>query len=176
VSTGQSTVPASTRGQRTFIGLAILIFAATSAYLALVIITRVDSIFFPGNQITLASVPGGEAITKNLPGVDGEGTSGSQDRINILVLGLDRRPQDGDTPSRTDTIFIVTVDPKTKSSGILGIPRDYWVDVPYSEGSGTYQDRINSVYVAGELNGYEQGGVGLMKDVLEAEPFNIKID
>jgi LCP family protein required for cell wall assembly len=175
VSTGQPSVPApSTRGQRVFIGAAILIFAAVAAYLALVIITRVDSIFFPGNQLTLSSVPGGSAIGDRLPGVDNEGTSGSQERINILVVGIDRRPQDGDSPSRTDTIFIVTVDPKTKSSGILGIPRDLWVDIPYSSGSGTYQDRINTVYVAGELNGYDQGGMELLKEVIR-EDFGIEV-
>jgi LCP family protein required for cell wall assembly len=175
VSTGQPTVPAaSSKGQRVFIAAAVVIFAAISAYLALVIITRVDSIFFPGNQLTLGRVPGGEAIGV-LPGVDDKGTSGSQERINILVVGLDKRPQDGDSPSRTDTIFIVTVDPKTKSTGILGIPRDLWVDIPYSSGSGTYKDRINSVYVAGELNGYDQGGIGLMKDVIEQD-FGIEIN
>lgn len=173
MSTGEVPIPApSTKGQRAIIGAAIVVFAVVSAYLALIIITRVDSIFFPGNQITLSRVPGGD----KLPGVDSAGTSGSQDPINILVLGLDRRPRDGDTPTRTDTIFIVRIDPKTKSTGIIGIPRDLWVDIPYRSGSGTYNDRINTIYVAGELNGYSQGGLGLMKDVLEAPPFNVKID
>lgn len=162
---------ASTHGQRALIGGAIVLFAVLSAYLALVIITRVDSIFFPGNQIT---IPGGNSFVP-LPGVDTEGESGSQERINILVLGLDQRPADGDTPTRTDTIFVVTVDPKTKSTGILGIPRDLVVDIPYQNGSGTYEDRINTVYVAGELNGYKQGGLKLMKETVESN-FGIEID
>ena len=126
---------AATRSQRAGIALAILVFAALSAYLALVIITRVDSIFFPGNEIKLSGLPGGGVL--NLPGVDSEGVSGKQERINILVLGLDRRLSDGDFPSRTDTIFIVTIDPKTKSAGILGIPRDGLVDIPLRSG-GVY--------------------------------------
>jgi len=163
----------STGGQRAAIAAALLLFAALSAYLALVIITRVDSIFLPGNQITL---PGGTAVGNILPGVDSAGESGSQDRINILVLGIDRRPRDGDDlPSRTDTIFVVTVDPKTKSSGILGIPRDLVVDIPFKAG-GTYQDRVNTIYVQGESQEYEGGGIGLMKRVLAAPPFNITID
>jgi LCP family protein required for cell wall assembly len=164
-------VTRSTGGQRAIIGGAILVFALLSAYLALVIITRVDSIFFPGNELTLPGAPVLGSI-----GIDAEGDSGSDEPINILVLGLDRRPREGDTPSRTDTIFIVTVDPKTKSAGLLGIPRDLIVEIPFRSGSGTFQDRINAVYVAGELNGYDQGGIGLMKDVLEAEPFEIDID
>ncbi len=164
---------ASTTGQRVSIALAILLFAVLSAYLALVIITRVDSIFFPGNELKLSNLPGG-GVFEPLPGVDAEGTSGSQERINILVLGLDRRPGEGNIPSRTDTIFIVTIDPKTKSAGILGIPRDGLVDIPLRSG-GTFGDRINTVYVQGETQDYPRGGLGLMKDVIYNN-FNIKID
>ncbi len=175
MSTAQPSPAASSKGQRVLIGAAVAIFAVVSAYLALVIITRVDSIFFPGNQITLGRVPGGQALSGALPGVDDEGTSGNQDPINILVVGIDRRPRDGDSPSRTDTIFIVHVDPKTKTTGILGIPRDLWVDIPYRSGSGTYEDRINTVYVAGELNGYDQGGMELLKEVISND-FSIDIN
>ncbi len=141
-----------------------------AAYLALVIITRVDSIFLPpGRQITLGPVG------NVLPGIDNSGNSGSQDRINILVMGLDRRAREGDIPTRTDSLFVVTVDPKTRSTGILGIPRDLWVNIPGKDG-GTYQDRINTAYVAGENGKYPGGGVALLKQVLAADPFDIKID
>ncbi|MDP9236201.1 MAG: LCP family protein [Chloroflexota bacterium] len=150
------------------IGAAIVLFALLSVYLALVIITRVDSIFSPGKQITLPSV------FNNAPGIDAKGDSGPKDRINILVMGLDRRPREGDTPTRTDSLFVVTVDPKTKSTGILGIPRDFQIEIPGQNG-GTYQDRINTVYVAGELGKYPNGGVGLMKEVLNND-LGIKID
>ncbi len=172
MSTPSHTPKAQTANQhRAIIGAAILLFAVISAYLGLVIITRVDSIFFPGHQLTIPGAVGGV-----LPGVDGEGDSGIKDRINILVMGLDRRPAEGQTPTRTDTIFVVTVDPKTKSTGILGIPRDGLVDIPYKTGTGTFQDRVNTVYVNGELSEYSGGGVGLMKQVLAGAPFNIKID
>ncbi len=162
----------STRGQRAFIAAAILTFAFASAYLALIIITRVDHIFFPGNELTLASLPGG-SVLDNAPGIDTKGESGSKERINILVLGLDRRPSEGRIPSRTDTIFVVTIDPKTDSAAILGIPRDGLVDIPLRNG-GTYSERINTVYVQGENQEYPGGGVGLMKDVIYNN-FNISI-
>ena len=163
-------IPHSTRGQRVLIGVAIAIFALVAGYLALVIITRVDHIFFPGNELT---IPGGQTLQPVLPGIDTEGNSAPKERINILVVGLDKRPADGDTPTRTDTVFIVTVDPKTKSTGILGIPRDLVVEIPYQDGDGTYEDRINAVYVSGELNGYDQGGVELLKEVIK---LNFDID
>jgi LCP family protein required for cell wall assembly len=153
------------------IAAATVLFAALSAGLALVIVSRIDNIFFPGRQFTLPG-PVGQAI----PGFDDAGASGGNDPVNILVLGLDRRPQEGDEPTRTDTLFILRADPTTDSAAILGIPRDLIVDIPSEDGTFTYEDRINTVYVAGELNGYSGGGVGLLKDVLEEEPFNIKID
>jgi polyisoprenyl-teichoic acid--peptidoglycan teichoic acid transferase len=170
VSSGApSTTSRSTRGQRTIIGAAILLFAVISAYLALVIITRVDSIFSPGNEITLP------AVFNVAPGIDAKGNSGSSEPINILVMGLDRRAREGDIPTRTDSLFVVRIDPKTHSTGIVGIPRDLMVNIP-AKGGGTYQDRINTVYVEGELGGYDGGGVALLEQVLAADPFDIKID
>jgi LCP family protein required for cell wall assembly len=161
----------SHRSTRVIIAAAILIFAAVSAYLALIIVTRIDNVFFPGRQVTLPGAVGGV-----LPGVDAEGKSGGNNPINILVLGLDRRPGDGVEPTRSDTLFILRVDPTTDSAAIVGIPRDLMVDIPYKDGSGTYEDRVNTVYIQGELQEYEGGGIGLMKQVLEEEPFNILID
>jgi len=160
----------TTHSQRAIIAIAIVLFALASAYLALVIVTRIDNVFFPGRQITL---PGPVGF---LPGPDNKGTSGGNDPINILVLGLDRRPSEGQEPTRSDTLFVLRVDPKTDSAAILGIPRDLMVDIPFRDGSGSYQDRVNTVYVQGESNDYPGGGIGLMKQVLENEPFSIEID
>lgn len=172
VSDGKLSTPhTSTRGQRIAIGAAIIVFALVSAYLALVIVTRVDSLFSPTKQIT---IPHKVGDVLPLPGVDKNGESGPQDPINILVMGLDRRPREGDIPTRTDSMFVVTVDPKLGAVGILGIPRDLYVDIPGRYG-GTYQDRINTVYVVGELNGYSQGGMGLLKEVLDND-LGIEID
>ena len=146
-------------------------FAAISAYLALIIMTRVDNVFFPGRQVTLPG-PVGEV----LPGVDSEGTSGGNEPINILVMGLDRRPTEGEEPTRTDTLFVLRVDPVTDTAAILGIPRDLLVEIPSEDGTFTYEDRVNTVYAAGELGDYPGGGIKMLKDVLEAEPFNIQID
>ncbi len=141
-----------------------------SAYLGLIIITRIDNVFLPGRQVTLPGVVGNV-----LPGVDSKGVSGGNNPINILVMGLDRRPSEGGEPTRSDTLFVLRVDPKTNSAAILGIPRDLMVDIPTQDG-GSYQDRINTVYVQGELTDYPGGGIGLMKEVLQNDPFGIHVD
>jgi anionic cell wall polymer biosynthesis LytR-Cps2A-Psr (LCP) family protein len=57
-------------------------------------------------------------------------------RVTILLMGLDYRDceteagfQDCDTSSaaRTDSMMLVSIDPVSKSVGVLSIPRDLWV-------------------------------------------------
>lgn len=73
-------------------------------------------------------------------------------RVNLLLLGTDRREREG-SASRTDTIMVATLDPETRSAGVLSIPRDLWVTVP-----GYGQERINAAYELGEIS---QRGRGL---------------
>jgi len=144
------------------VGAAVVVLAAVASYLALIIVTRVDALFLPGNEIQLGGLGG-------LPGVD-SGGAGEGDlregRINILVMGLDRRPREGEAPARTDTLFVLTIDPHRKTAGILGIPRDLWVEIPGKDG-GTFEERINSAYVIGSVNNYDGGGPGLAMEVVE---------
>ena len=75
-----------------------------------------------------------------------------KERVNILVLGVDQRPGESG-PWRTDTMMVVSVDPESKSAGMLSIPRDLWVEIP-----GYGMDRINTAYVYGDLNQLPGGG------------------
>ena len=77
-----------------------------------------------------------------------------KERVNILLLGIDKRPDE--TYSRTDTMILVTVDPNTKTAGMLSIPRDLWVSIP-----GYDEDRVNKAYFFGDKNGYPGGGPAL---------------
>ena len=66
-----------------------------------------------------------------------------KERVNILVLGTDQRPGEDFAP-RTDSIIVVSVDPVTKTAGMLSLPRDLWVAVP-----GAGENRINVAYTIG---------------------------
>lgn len=48
-------------------------------------------------------------------------------------------------PTCTDTIMVLTVDPVTKTAGMLSIPRDMWVNIP-----GAGYSRINTAWAIGE--------------------------
>jgi LCP family protein required for cell wall assembly len=84
-------------------------------------------------------------------------------RINILFLGLDYRDwQANEGPPRTDTMILFTVDPITKTAGMLSIPRDLWVNIP-----GYGYGRINMAYPSGEGNKLPGGGPGLAMKTVE---------
>ena len=74
--------------------------------------------------------------------------------LNVLVLGVDTRPDDPEMGSRTDTIMLVQVVPKTGDVKVLSIPRDLYVEVEPGE-----KDRINAAY--------NYGGIEQTVDALE---------
>ena len=84
-----------------------------------------------------------------------------KERINILVLGIDQRPGESG-PWRTDTLIVVSVDPQSKSAGLLSIPRDLWVEIP-----GVGMERVNTAYVYGDLNQVPGGGPALAKKTVQ---------
>ena len=68
-------------------------------------------------------------------------------RLNILLLGIDRRPGETGLGYRSDTMMLASFDPETNSLGILSIPRDLYVQIPgYSA-----PQRINTALALGEL-------------------------
>ena len=85
------------------------------------------------------------------------------DRINILLLGVDQRPgQKGAT--RTDTMILLTVDPASRTAGMLSIPRDLWVRIPT-----VGYNKITAAHFYGELRDYPGGGPALAVKTVEKE-------
>ena len=84
---------------------------------------------------------GGETETSNQP-------------LNVLVLGVDTRPDSQEMGSRTDTIMLVQVVPKSGDVKLLSVPRDLLVEVEPGE-----RDKINAAY--------KFGGVEKTIDALE---------
>lgn len=76
-----------------------------------------------------------------------------QSRFTMILVGLDRRPGETGLAYRTDTMMLISIDPVSKSIGVLSIPRDLYVQLP---GYSSLQ-RVNSALIYGEL---EQAGYG----------------
>ncbi len=91
------------------------------------------------------------------------------ERINILLVGIDRRGGTG-WGYRTDTIIILTIDPVNKTAGMLSIPRDLQLSIPENG-----DNRINTANVWGYEYDYPGGGPALLKRTIESN-FGIPID
>ena len=91
-------------------------------------------------------------------------------RVNIAFFGLRGGETAGeDCPLCTDTIIVFTVDPISKTAGMISVPRDLWVNIPGSSGCSQANDgfcRINTAWTTGEALKLPGGGPALaMKTV-----------
>jgi len=84
-----------------------------------------------------------------------------KERVNILLLGVDQRPGE-EGPWRSDTMIIVSVDPRSVTAGALSIPRDLYVEIP-----GYGERRINMAHFLGDAYHYPGEGPGLAMKTIE---------
>jgi len=83
-------------------------------------------------------------------------------RVNIVFFGLRGGDISGEgCPACTDTIILLTVDPSSKTAGMLSIPRDMWVNIP-----GFGYSRINTAWTMGEAARLPSGGPGLAMETV----------
>ena len=73
----------------------------------------------------------GPAIAEHLVARENQDTMSGQ-RVNVLVMGIDARPGEGQT--RSDTNMLFSLDPRLKKALIISIPRDTKVNMS-GEGS-----------------------------------------
>ena len=84
-------------------------------------------------------------------------------RVNIVFFGLRGGEASGEScPLCTDTIIVFTVDPVSKTAGMISVPRDMYVNIP---GESQFS-RINTAWTFGEAAKLPGGGpVEAMKTV-----------
>jgi len=111
---------------------------------------------FSNNFFQILPVEGGE-----ISPVD-KINNGELDRLNILLLGL-RGVDDPNGGLLTDTMMIMSMKVDTGEVALISIPRDLYVEIPYSEAKG----KINEAYAYGMKNGDWQGGLDYSKNVTE---------
>ena len=77
-----------------------------------------------------------------------------QNKINIMVMGVDER---GDDVGRSDTLFVMTIDTNTKEVAMLSVPRDTRVKIP-----GKGWEKINHAFAFGGYKLTQQAVEGLL--------------
>lgn len=102
-----------------------------------------------------------EPIARGLPAATADEspppTWSGLERLNVLLLGIDRRGSQSQTEN-TDTVIVLSLDPVNNTAAMLSIPRDTFVTVP-----GQGQDKINAAYSYGG----EQRGPDLARRTVE---------
>jgi LCP family protein required for cell wall assembly len=106
----------------------------------------------PAAAPSLAATPGALTATaepeETLPTWDGT------DRVTVLLLGVDQRPEEktARTPARSDTMILVTLDPLNMTGGMLSLPRDLLVPI-----RGHGEDKLNTAHFWGDYDRYGTG-------------------
>lgn len=177
-----------TGAQRALFVFALITFGLASMYTSIAMLARVTPALFPGRDLTnLRIIKPLANLDTPLVGIKPP-SDGSifNKRINLLVLGVDRRPayddngqplpipDNGNSGHLTDTIMVATIDPVGKTTSLLSFPRDMWIDIHTKD--FTYEDRINTSFHVGVTNGGNiNAGVEQVKTDLKAN-FGIEIN
>ncbi len=109
----------------------------------------------PSGEYPPTVTPNAAAVPKPAPLVEFP-----QGTINIVLLGSDKRPKDGEW--RTDTVIVASVNPNVPSVTMLSIPRDLWLYIP-----GWMFQRVNLADVHGASVNFPGGGPGLLKQTIQ---------
>ena len=152
----------------------IMVFIVVGVSLAALL--NVSGQTSPGLEVANAPVPTAVDARVNYPSMNGsagqelkldDGSSiilqpwNGTTRLNLLLMGIDRRPNQTGLGYRTDTMMLISFDPNSKQLGILSIPRDLYVHIPgYAE-----PQRINTALALGELQGPGKGATLAMQTV-----------
>ena len=92
-------------------------------------------------------------------------------RVTILLMGIDTEvaidpnghvSPDRSGPARSDTMILLTIDPQSKTAGMMSIPRDLWTNVP-----GFGFAKINTAFYDGDANKLPGGGPELAMRTVE---------
>lgn len=159
-----------TRGTRMLFLLSLTIFGLASIYTSMALLARITPALFPGQ--TFAGIPVvGDLPIKNIVRTDPSSDSVFNRRVNILLIGLDKRPDwQMEGPYLNDSIMVATLDPGSKSASVLSLPRDLFV---YSEGE---RDKFAHSYGKGWEDGrsFDSAAGRVAADIKES--FGIETD
>ena len=154
-----------------------LIVAVITAFVAFSVVknivlswtmTPIDGITIPNPSQPTKVNPQGTPIPADVPLQSSAGPAAQPwdgtSRVTILVIGLDYRDWEAGGPPRSDTMMLLTLDPLSKTAGMLSIPRDMWVNIPQVN---TYA-KINEAYRYGEAYNLPGGGPGLATETVRS--------
>jgi polyisoprenyl-teichoic acid--peptidoglycan teichoic acid transferase len=119
----------------------------------------------PATTGTVNTTPAPTSSNLLMPGPTAVPWDGAS-RVNILMMGLDYGDwgdrSNASGAARTDSMILFTIDPVSKTAGMMSIPRDMWVNIP-----GFDYGPINTAYFLGDAFKMPGGGPGLAVATVE---------
>jgi LCP family protein required for cell wall assembly len=131
---------------------------------------------------TLGTLPGAPSFAESTPSVNNQGTAfpssgdvlqpssgptpqpwDGSSRVTLLLMGLDYDDTEERKIPRTDSMMVVSMDPQSRTAGVMSIPRDTWTNIP-----GFDYAKINTAYFLGESYKLPGGGAGLAVETVES--------
>jgi len=73
--------------------------------------------------------------------------------VNMLLVGIDTRPDNTWEPIRSDSIILAHIPPGHNRVYLVSIPRDLIVEIPASDGRRAGRDRINAAFPLASKDG-----------------------
>lgn len=141
-------------------GLALILVAVAAPHL-------VANAWGNAAQATFARVFQGEG--DGGPGglvADGGGGPGAGERLNILIVGIDKTPDR--TATLTDSMMVASIDPVGETVSLVSLPRDL-VRVPLGDGN-IFGPKLNSLmaYANRHPDEFPQGGMRTLENAVGA--------
>jgi polyisoprenyl-teichoic acid--peptidoglycan teichoic acid transferase len=160
LATGQSFLDTRRHGPTGRLGVIGLVLIALFIVVPHLLVYRYGTAFgaafaqiFDGTELAAAGPP-------DEPG------PGPDERINVLVIGVDAVP--GRTATLTDTMMVVSFDPVGKTASVVSLPRDL-VNVPLGDGN-EFGPKLNSLMSYGDSHPkvFPRGGIQTLQDAVGA--------
>jgi len=144
-------------GRLGIIGIALLMLFVVVPH---VLVYRYGTAF----GAAFARVFDGEELASTAP-ADDPGP-GPNDRVNVLVIGVDSVP--GRTATLTDTMMVLSFDPVGKRASVVSLPRDL-INVPLGDGN-TFGPKLNSLmsYADTHPKTFPKGGMRTLQGAIGA--------
>ncbi len=168
------------RPQRLLFTGSLLFIFVSSLWTSLTLLAHVYPALFPGRDLKtdfhLVDVISSNVLPPSIQLPSAGADSVFNERINFIVMGVDRRPdEDHLEAQRTDTLMLVTVEPLSKQTSVISIPRDILINIKLVNGE-SYDGRINESFERGlEEGGTIDAGARQLKNDIRNN-FGIEID
>lgn len=102
------------------------------------------------------------AIPTAMPRLRALDTNGAPyELLNVMLIGHDGALIPNDPNFHTDTLIVVSINRNTNTVSMISLPRDLFVYIP-----NWGMNRLNQAYWYGEAIGWEDGGWGMLRQVV----------